>query len=75
MTTLISSTAPRRRKSAPSSAARATWKRYYRALRVARRESLKAFVDCMTFGSGFVMISADGSVKRLDPATVWIDTK
>lgn len=55
--------------------ARQQWKVFYRTVRIARREHLKAFVDAMAFGVGFVMVTADGTIERLDPATVLIKPK
>ena len=38
---------------------RVAWKWWYRKLRIARRESSKAFVDMLIHGSGFVQIGHD----------------
>jgi len=40
---------------------RQAWKIFYRYLRVSKRESLKASVDMMLFGTGAVMVPNDGS--------------
>ncbi len=56
MTTSQSSTGQKRLIRRRSSAARVYWHSAYRLQRIARREAMKAFVDCLTFGSGFVMI-------------------
>jgi hypothetical protein len=39
---------------------RATWKAYYRLLRIARREALKASMDMVLFGLGVVKVGLDG---------------
>lgn len=44
---------------------RATWKAYYRLLRICRREAAKASIDMMLFGNGFVDTS--GSEPRHIP--------
>ncbi len=38
------------------------WKKIHRILRVEKRESLKASVDMMIFGTGAVMVPDDGAV-------------
>jgi hypothetical protein len=51
---------------------RATWKWYYRQLRITRREAAKAHMDAMIFGTGFVRVSDDGFVNHLLPQAVYI---
>jgi len=47
------------------------WKQYYRILRIARRESLLAHNDMMTFGTGCLKIGGDPlELKCLKPE-VW----
>lgn len=43
------------------------WKRYYRLLRVARREALKSAIDMMCYGTGAVFIPNNGSDPRHIP--------
>jgi len=43
------------------------WKAYYRMLRVSRREALKASIDMMLYGNGFVFVPDDGSDARHIP--------
>jgi len=43
---------------------RKTWKIYYRALRVARREANKASADMISFGTGIVCIN-NGEAKHV----------
>jgi len=38
---------------------RQRWKFWYRQLRIIRRESTKAHLDMLIYGTGFVEISAD----------------
>jgi hypothetical protein len=38
---------------------KAEWKRYYRQVRIIRRESLKAAMDVLVFGAGFVRIGPE----------------
>jgi hypothetical protein len=38
---------------------RAQWKRYYRQLRIIRRESLKAAMDVLLFGTGCVRVGSE----------------
>ena len=40
--------------------ARQQWKIYYRAMRVARREALKAMYDQLLYGMGAVMVPTRG---------------
>lgn len=37
------------------------WKKFYRLTRVARRETMKAAIDMMIYGTGFMKVSNDGS--------------
>lgn len=37
-----------------------TWKAFYRKLRIARRESLKATIDVVCYGTGVVFIPNNG---------------
>lgn len=46
------------------------WKKYYRALRVCRREAMKATQDMMLYGTGVVKVSADGEAERIHPKDV-----
>lgn len=64
----------KRRKSHHSDA-RYRFYQLRRVLRVAVRESGKATMDALIYGTGFLVISAGGEAKRVDPATIWIDTK
>lgn len=38
---------------------RSTWKRFYRQMRIIRREQSKAFTDAMIFGTGVVYCGPD----------------
>lgn len=38
---------------------RATWKWWYRKMRICRRETSKAAVDMLVYGSGFVQMGPD----------------
>ena len=40
--------------------AKAAWKKYYRILRITRRECMKAQMDMMIYGSGYVRINKTG---------------
>jgi hypothetical protein len=51
---------------------RTAWKFYYRQLRIIRRESLKASMDMLIYGTGFVHISDDGFVNHILPQSVVI---
>jgi len=44
--------------------AKQRWKKLYRAIRVSRRENLKAIEDMMLFGTGCVFVPNDGSDPR-----------
>jgi hypothetical protein len=46
-------------KDFPRNAPRQMWKWYYRQIRIATRESRKAFVDMIVYGSGAVRIGKD----------------
>lgn len=52
--------------------AREWWKKHYRLMRIARRESMKAFHDCMLFGTGFVSVDRNGEAKHMNPWDVQI---
>jgi hypothetical protein len=41
--------------------AKQKWKRFYRAIRIARREADKAILDMMIYGTGIVLMPKDGS--------------
>lgn len=43
---------------------RQTWKAYYRMQRIAKREALKAYMDAIVYGSGFVRMK-DGFVNHV----------
>ena len=45
--------------------AREHWKKIYRALRIARRESMKAAHDLMIFGTGIVRVDSQGNAKHV----------
>ena len=47
--------------------AREHWKRYYRVLRIARRETLKAASDMLVYGTGVVIISSTDHLPRHIP--------
>lgn len=49
----------------PSGAAKAWWKSTYRLLRIARRETDKAFIDAMIYGTGCIEISDEGICKHI----------
>ena len=40
--------------------ARGRWKAYWRALRVARRETFKMSLDLLMYGSGVIFVPAQG---------------
>ncbi len=47
------------------------WKKFYRMLRVTRRESAKAVTDMFIFGTGAVIFPHDGGdVKRVHPSEI-----
>lgn len=46
---------------------RKAWKAWYRLIRIARRESGKASMDCILFGTGLVRIDENGEAKRIAP--------
>lgn len=48
------------------------WKKHYRLLRIARRETLKAAVDTMLYGNGFITINDKGEAERLPPESIKI---
>lgn len=52
---------------------KAQWKIFYRQLRIIRRESAKAAIDCMIFGCGFVRVSDEGFVNHILPQAVVMD--
>lgn len=45
--------------------ARFTWYHTHRLNRMIRREAMKAYVDCMRYGTGAVTVDADAKVKHL----------
>lgn len=49
---------------------RATWKAYYRLMRIIRRETYKAHTDCLLYGTGFVRVSDEGFVNHIYPWAV-----
>ncbi len=48
------------------------WKLWHRALRVAKRESIKAQKDLIIYGVSFVSIGANGA-KRIHPSKIVIN--
>ncbi|MBF8177819.1 hypothetical protein [Herminiimonas contaminans] len=51
------------------------WRLYYRYIRVAKREALKATNDVMFYGTGFVSIDADGSAKHIPLESMLVQPK
>lgn len=52
---------------------RKQWRKVYRMLRVARRESLKAAMDAMIYGTGVVMMPKDGGDPRcIRPSDIYL---
>lgn len=47
--------------------ARKAWKVYYRKVRVVRRETLKATIDTVLYGTGVVLIPSDGGDPKHIP--------
>lgn len=43
---------------------RAAWRAFYRAMRITRRESEKAFMDAVVFGTGWTKAGDHGEWKR-----------
>ena len=43
------------------------WKKFYRTLRVTRREAYKAALDVMMYGTGVMIIPNDGSDPKHMP--------
>lgn len=52
---------------------RATWKIFYRQLRIFRREAAKAVIDMAIYGGGFVRISEAGFVNHVLPNHVVVE--
>lgn len=54
-----------------NSLAKQEWKKFYRTLRVIRRESLKVVKDAMLYGTGFMHFPEDGSdVECIHPSKI-----
>lgn len=49
----------------PLTAPRAYWKAAYRLIRINRRESRKAFMDTLLFGTGFVEYQPNGETRHI----------
>jgi hypothetical protein len=49
------------------SSARLWWKLYWRQLRIIRRETQKAYMDCLIYGTGFTHIGPDvpGGIRHI----------
>jgi hypothetical protein len=43
------------------------WKKFYRTLRIVRREAYKVTLDMMIYGTGTMMVSDDGSDPKHVP--------
>lgn len=54
---------------------REAWKVYWRTLRIMRRESLKAAMDAMAFGTGYVFVSNEGFINHIRPEAVFLDSR
>lgn len=50
---------------------RQIWKWYYRQMRIVRRETAKASIDCLIYGTGFVRITDDGFVNHILPEAIY----
>jgi hypothetical protein len=50
---------------------REAWKAYYRLMRITQRETAKAMVDAMTFGTGAVFVSNDGFINHIRPDAIF----
>lgn len=53
--------------------AKERWKKFYRLLRIARRESKKATEDMILYGSGFVRMKENGESERVEPWKVILE--
>lgn len=51
---------------------REAWKFYYRQLRIVRRESWKAAMDMVIYGTGYVRVDDNGFVNHILPQSVVI---
>ncbi len=49
---------------------RQQWKKIWRAIRVARRESSKAWRDCMLYGTGVIYFPKNGDPRHIPLAEV-----
>ena len=47
------------------------WKKYYRLIRIGRREAKKVSMDMMIYGSGY-MVVVDGEPKRVSPEDIYL---
>ena len=47
------------------SRAREWWKAIYRKLRIAKRETRKANIDLVAYGTGIVFVDKDGEAKHI----------
>ena len=52
---------------------RATWKVYYRALRVCRREAGKAYIDALMYGVGYVRVTPGADPEHVPSILVMDD--
>ena len=52
---------------------RDAWRKYYRAMRVARRECNKAFIDMIIYGSACVFFpDTDGDPVYIPMESIWL---
>ena len=49
---------------------KATWKVYYRALRVCRRETGKAYLDALMYGVGYVKVIPGADPEHVPARTM-----